>query len=144
MAMIAYHKQLVLSNNGTQGLDFTLDQLHEVVPIRSGIARYVNDPWIAWRSSFRECIKLKASLPNIDSAYRLKKWLSRDNTDLISVWSAIGAEDAVKYYIKVGGDLSKLKLTYEWDWLESYFKSQHNLTPAEICTQLQRQLVLGK
>jgi hypothetical protein len=36
-AMIAYNKQLVLENTG-QGLDFTLDQPHEVVPIISGTA----------------------------------------------------------------------------------------------------------
>jgi len=139
MAMIAYHKQLVLSNDGTKGLDFTLDQEHEVIPIRSGIARYADDPWIAWRSAFRECIKLKASLPNIESAYRLRRWRSQDNTNAISHWSTVGAEDAIKYYDQVNGKLDQLKLTYEWSWLTDYFKSQHQLTPDQLCTQLRNQ-----
>ena len=70
MAMIAYNKKLVMVNQA-RGLDFTLDQSHEVVPLLSGIARYADDPWIAWRSAFRECLKLKHSLPNIDNNYRL-------------------------------------------------------------------------
>jgi len=138
MAMIAYNKKLVAINQA-QGLDFTLDQEHEVVPLLSGVARYADDPWIAWRSAFRECLKLKHSLPNIDNNYRLSQWLQADTTSAVAGWSAIGAQDAVDYYESVDGDFSSLRLTYEWEWLADYLFKHHNLTPDQLCTQLQDQ-----
>ena len=140
MGMIAYNKKLVAINTA-EGLDFTLDQSHEVVPVLSGVARYADDPWIAWRSAFRECLKLKDSLPNIDSKYRLSQWLRADTTSAVAGWSAIGAQDAVDYYNAVQGDFTKLRLTYEWEWLAEYLFKQHNLTPDQLCTQLQDQLI---
>ena len=138
MAMIAYNKKLVAINQ-SQGLDFTLDQAHEVVPLLSGVARYADDPWIAWRSAFRECLKLKHSLPNIDNNYRLSQWLNTDKASAVAGWSAIGAQDAVDYYESVQGDFASLRLTYEWEWLADYLFKLHNLTPDQLCTQLQDQ-----
>jgi len=138
MAMIAYNKRLVATNQAL-GLDFTLDQEHEVVPLLSGVARYADDPWIAWRSAFRECLKLKHSLPNIDNNYRLSQWLRADTTSAVAGWSAIGAQDAVDYYESVAGDFASLRLTYEWEWLADYLFKHHNLTPDQLCTQLQGQ-----
>jgi hypothetical protein len=140
MGMIAYNKKLV-GINSAEGLDFTLDQAHEVVPLLSGTARYADDPWIAWRSAFRECLKLKDSLSNIDSKYRLSQWLRADTTSAVAGWSAIGAQDAVDYYNAVEGDFTKLRLAYEWEWLAEYLFKKHNLTPDQLCTQLQDQLV---
>ena len=138
MAMIAYNKKLVMTNSA-EGLDFTLDQAHEVVPLLSGVARYADDPWIAWRSAFRECLKLKHSLPNIDNNYRLSQWLSTNKASTVASWSAIGAQDAVDYYESVDGDFASLRLTYEWEWLAEYLFKLRNLTPDQLCTQLQDQ-----
>ena len=111
------------------------------MPLLSGIARYADDPWIAWRSAFRECLKLKHSLPNIDNNYRLSQWLKADTTSAVAGWSAIGAQDAVDYYESVDGDFGSLRLTYEWQWLAEYLFKRHNLTPDQLCTQLQDQSV---
>ena len=127
-AMIAYNRELVLSNTG-QGLDFTLDSAHEVVPLRSGIAEYADTPWMAWRTAFREVIKLKASLPDVESEYRLNMWLSNAGEIQNAEWSQWGAEDAVAYYDDVGGDFAALKKSYEWAWLASYAFVRRNLTP---------------
>jgi hypothetical protein len=122
MAMIAYNKELVLNNNAP-GLDFTLDQEHEVVPILSGTAYYADNIGTAWRSAFREVIKLKDS-STIDNEYRLQKWLDSSDTEL-GVWSQRGAEDAVEYYENVNGEFSKLRLSYEWKWLNDYFNAKY-------------------
>jgi hypothetical protein len=127
-AMIAYNQQLVLANPGV-GLDFTLDSPHEVVPILSGTANYAESPWMAWRTAFRECIKLKASLPDVENEYRLKVWLKEDFGTIASGhWSYKGAQDAVEYYDQVNGDLDQLKKSYEWEWLASYAFFKRNLT----------------
>jgi hypothetical protein len=122
MAMIAYNKELVL-NNDALGLDFTLDQEHEVVPILSGTAYYADNIGTAWRSAFREVIKLKDS-NTIDNEYRLQKWLDSSDTEL-GIWSQRGAEDAVEYYNDVNGEFNKLRLSYEWVWLNDYFAKKH-------------------
>jgi hypothetical protein len=116
-AMIAYNKKLVLENTGV-GLDFTLDQAHEVVPLRSGTANYYTNNWMCWRTAFRECIKLKASLPDVENEYRLKEWLTKDNT--AEQWSMKGAQDAVEFYEAANGNPTELQKSYEWDWLASY------------------------
>jgi len=126
MAMIAYNKKLVLENTAP-GLDFTLDQAHEVVPMLSGVANYADDTFMAWRTAFREVLKLKHQLskgPDVDTDYRLRVWLTRGEGDK-GEWSKIGATDAVEYYQEVNGDFDKLKLSYDWDWLTQYFHSQN-------------------
>ena len=115
--MIAYNKRLVLENTGT-GLDFTLDQAHEVVPVLSGEAIYYTSNWVAWRTAFRECLKLRASLPDVENEYRLKQWLTVDHG--AGQWSSKGAADAMEYYEEVGGDFEALRKSYEWSWLATY------------------------
>ena len=126
-AMIAYNRELVLNNPG-MGLDFTLDSAHEVVPIISGTANYHTSDWMCWRTAFRECIKLKASLPDVENEYRLNQWRTKDNTP--EQWSIKGAEDAVEFYDSVKGNPTELQKSYEWDWLASYAFMKRSLTPA--------------
>jgi hypothetical protein len=126
-AMIAYNKKLVLENTAP-GLDFTLDQAHEVVPIMSGTAMYDETPWMAWRTAFRECIKLKNSL-DVESQFRLDKWLTVGNTHDTGQWSIWGAEDAVEYYDSVAGDFAELKKSYDWAWLATYAFMKRAITP---------------
>jgi hypothetical protein len=126
-AMIAYNKKLALENTGV-GLDFTLDQAHEVVPILSGTAMYAETPWMAWRTAFREALKLRASLPDVENEYRLNMWLSDAGEVLNSDWSRWGAEDAVEYYEAVKGEPTELRKSYEWAWLASYAFFKRSLT----------------
>jgi hypothetical protein len=119
-AIIAYNRQLALENTGV-GLDFTLDQAHEVVPVLSGTAMYAESPWMAWRTAFREALKLRASLPDVENEYRLKVWLKEDSGTIAhGHWSHKGAQDAVEYYEEVKGDPTELRKSYEWAWLASY------------------------
>jgi hypothetical protein len=130
-AMIAYNKQLVLANPG-KGLDFTLDDEHEVVPILSGTAVYNMSPWVAWRTAFREALKLKMSLPDVESEFRLTQWLSTNPGSQHIVneeWSRWGAEDAVEYFDEVNGEFTALFKSYEWDWLASYAFIKRSLVP---------------
>jgi hypothetical protein len=128
-AMIAYNRQLVLENTGV-GLDFTLDQPHEVVPIISGTAMYAESPWMAWRTAFREVLKLRASLPDVENEYRLKVWLKEDSGTIANGhWSHKGAQDAVEYYEAVNGDPTELRKSYEWAWLASYAFFKRSLAP---------------
>jgi hypothetical protein len=117
-AMIAYNKKLTLGNEG-KGLDFTLDNHHEVVPLISGTARYNNDSFSTWRTAFREAIKLKMGNDD-DSRERLEAWLTKGEGEFAE-YSIKGAQDAMTYYDEVNGDFDALKLSYEWVWLREKF-----------------------
>jgi hypothetical protein len=120
--IIAYNKKLVLENN-TPGIDFTLSQPHESVPILSGIAHFNQTPWMTWRTAFREVVKLKhfmATEPTVETSHRLATWCEVAEGDFAEYCLA-GAHDAVLYYNQVGGDYDKLKLSFEWAWLKGYW-----------------------
>lgn len=125
-AMIAYNKKLVLDNAGV-GLDFTLDSAHEVVPVVSGTAEYAHTPWMAWRTAFRECIKLRGQT-DVESQYRLDKWLTVAMGQANGQWSIYGAQDAVEYYESVDGAAEELKKSYDWSWLASFALLKRNLS----------------
>jgi hypothetical protein len=117
-AMIAYNKKLTLANDG-KGLDFTLDDEHEVVPLISGTAQYNTDKFSTWRTAFREVIKLRAD-DSEESRVRLDAWLNKAEGDFAQ-YSIKGALDADEYYDEVDENFDKLKLSYEWAWLRDRF-----------------------
>ncbi|MEC7568048.1 MAG: hypothetical protein VYA01_03460, partial [Bacteroidota bacterium] len=57
-AVILYNKDITLATTDP-GLDFTLSGPHDTVPILSAINHYNETPWLAWRTAFREVMKLK-------------------------------------------------------------------------------------
>jgi len=123
-----------LENTG-QGLDFTLDQPHAVVPLLSGQACYHYSAWMCWRTAFREAIKLKHD-PTPTNQWRLNQWLSshvissgRSAELPYAEWSQLGAQDGVEYYDEVNGDFDELKKSYEWSWLASYAFIKRGLAP---------------
>lgn len=121
-AMIVYNKRLTLATD-TPGLDFTLSQKHEVVDMMSGTAHFNVDPWTAWRTAFRECVKLRAA-GDYDSTERLNVWTTVAEGKNAE-WCLRGANDAVEYYESVDGDHSKLMLTFEWRWLREYYDAKY-------------------
>lgn len=124
MGMIAYNKNLVLANNDP-GLDFTLSQPHESVPVLSGTAHFNQDAWMTWRTAFREVLKLKhfmATVPTLETEHRLNTWLTVAQGNHAEYCLA-GAHDAVEYYAEVAGDYELLKLSFDWAWLQTRFNA---------------------
>jgi len=117
-AMIAYNKKITLKNNG-KGLDFTMDDEHEIVPILSGVANFNTDIWSTWRTAFREVVKLKSDTTD-ESKERLEAWMTKATGDY-SEWCLRGAQDASEYFDSVGGDFFELRDSYEWAWLRNRF-----------------------
>ena len=118
-AMIAYNKKLTLANDGSKGLDFTQDDEHEIVELLSGTANFNTDEYSTWRAAFREVIKLRKEDSEISNK-RMSAWLTKGD-GAFGEFSIKGANDAIEYYDSVSGDVDKLKLSYEWDWLRKYY-----------------------
>ena len=128
MGVIAYNKRLVLDTIES-GLDFTLSKKHTVVPELSAIAYFNQDPWMTWRTAFREVLKLKQFMsdsPTLETEYRLDTWLTVAKGDNAE-WCLRGAQDAVNYYTEVAGDHDKLMLSFDWPWLAGRFKNLYNV-----------------
>ena len=124
-----YNKQLVLET--VPGIDFTLSAAHEVVPICASVSRFNTDPWVTWRSAFREVLKLKREVDNnadVEIQYRLETWLTTANGENAQ-WCLQGAQDAMTYYQQVNGDYEKLMLRFDWAWLQNYYFSLYQTQP---------------
>jgi hypothetical protein len=59
-----------------------------------------------------------------ESTDRLMAWSTKGAGDY-GECSINGALDAIEYYDEVNGDLAKLRLSYEWDWLRERYKKHY-------------------
>ena len=124
-----YNRQLVLDT--VPGLDFTLSAAHEVVPICASISRFNTDPWVTWRSAFREVLKLKREVDlgaDVEIQHRLRVWTTQAQGENAQ-HCLQGAQDALAYYEKVGGRLEDLQLSFDWAWLQDYYYSLYQQQP---------------
>jgi len=124
-----YNRQLTLAT--VPGLDFTLSSAHAVVPIVASIARFNTDPWVTWRSAFREVLKLKREVDqgaDVEIQHRLQVWCEKaqgDNAD----YCLAGANDALEYYAQTNGDYAALCLSFDWAWLKEYYYNRYQQQP---------------
>lgn len=126
-AMVAWNKTLIL-NTTQPGLDLTMSQPHEHVPLMSGTAHFNSDPWTTWRTSFREVVKMRLfseTQPTVETSYRLKTWLNKAEGNNAE-WCLRGASDAVAYYDEVAGEYTELMRSFDWDWLREYYNQKYS------------------
>ena len=124
-----YNKQLVLDTR--PGIDFTLSSAHEVVPICISVSRFNTDPWVTWRSAFREVLKLQLQVDqgaDIEIQHRLNIWLTVAQGQNAE-WCLAGGQDAIQYYKAVNGNVEKLQLSFDWQWLQEYYQGIYKDTP---------------
>ena len=117
--VILYNKQLVMKTTNP-ALDFTMSQPVQSVPILSAVNNLDETSLLAWRTSFREVIKLKLQKPTVENNYRLKKWLSIGK-GVNAEWVNNGAKDAVQF-LKDGNDPYK---SYDFDVISKIFKDKY-------------------
>lgn len=98
------------------GYDFTLSSPVSIIPINSCFIEPA-DPYEAWRTSFREVLKLKNDV-TVESRYRLHRWLTIGNGKF-GEYSQAGAVAALEY----NGDT---KIANDWEWLREQFNSRYS------------------
>ena len=99
-----------------------MSQAHHSVPILSAISNCNETPLLAYRSAYREVIKLLQMKPTVESRYRLKKWCTIGKGKN-SEWLHKGAIDGKKYYEDNKDDYGKLMHSYDYEWIKGCFKS---------------------
>ena len=121
--VILYNKDLVYKTTKPD-LDFTMSQAHHSVPVLSAISNCNETPLLAYRSSFREVIKLLQMKPTVESQYRLKKWLT-PGKGVNADWLHQGAVDGKAHYETHKDDYSKLMYSYDYEWIKDKLKSSY-------------------
>ena len=124
-----YNKQLVLDTK--PGLDFTLSSPHEVVPICASISKFNTDPWITWRSAFREVLKLKQEVDagaDVEIQHRLHVWCTHAHGENAE-YCLRGSKDALHYYDTVHGSSYALQKSFDWQWLQDYYFELYGQKP---------------
>jgi hypothetical protein len=92
----------------------------------SNETRFNTDEFSAWRSAFRECVKLCYRLEqnscDQEAEEKLSVWLSADYGRPFTEYSLKGAADAVKFVDKNINNLNMLLKVNDRAWLEKEFK----------------------
>ncbi len=117
--VILYNKSLVMTTTNP-GLDFTMSQPVTSVPILSAVSKLDESPWLAWRTAFREVIKLKLQKPTVENNFRLKKWTTLGK-GVQAEWVHKGAVDGVKF-IEEGNDPY---MSYNFDIIKKIFEQRY-------------------
>ena len=122
-AVLLYNKKFVLESKG-HGLDFTLSSPHEVVPVLSCVNNFNQTPIMAWRTTFREVIKLLQMKKTVESNHRLNKWCTLGQGDHAE-YVYLASQDAQNYFNDNKNDLDALKLSFELEWLNKLFNEKY-------------------
>lgn len=106
--------------------------------------KFNTDPFNAWKSGFREAVKLSLSvynLNNIEATARLVEWSRLDNAALYSNETVQGVVFGIDYFLKNQNNIENLQLINDFEWLKIKFKeSQSNLIYTKMLKELLQDL----
>ena len=122
-----FPRQPVISFNGHPA-DFTttVSGSLKVMERVSNITKFNTDPFSAWRSGFREAVKLSAGLiknEDSDTRDRLETWCTVGNDAEFGDFTIAGACEGRQFGTEHFGDPKMLRLINDYRWLEEKFSS---------------------
>ena len=123
MGVVCYNSNLVLNTPKDFGLDFTQYSKTYTIPKTVSEATFATTPYEAWRTAFREVVKLTLQYTT-DSHLWLDRWLvfaEGPHAD----WVLKGAKEGNVYAEQHRDDKEALKNTVDWNWLKTYFEENH-------------------
>jgi hypothetical protein len=126
MGVALYNNELVRNTPKNFGLDFTMASLVHEVPTTASLALFATSPWEAWRTAFRECVKLVLYSEAEDplAHTRLVRWMSFAEGEN-SEWVLKGAVDGAEFCELNKHLPDELRKTVEWDFLRSYWEDKY-------------------
>ena len=120
--------------------------MHQIKIIEQTVSttKFNTDPFNAWKSGFREAVKLSLSvynLNNIEATARLVEWSRLDNAALYSNETVQGVVFGIDYFLKNQNNIENLQLINDFEWLKIKFKeSQSNLIYTKMLKELLQDL----
>jgi hypothetical protein len=122
--------RLATLNMNTTGVDMTtsISTLYKPVDIVSNIHRFDVDSFSAWRTAFRECVKLSSQVidrqNNKETMDRLFTWCSITNDTLFTREILMGALQGKRYGEQNKNDKHKLRMINDYAWLKNLYDEQ--------------------
>ncbi len=110
-------------------IDFTttVSKSLKVIPEVSNVTKFNTDPFSAWRSGFRECVKLASKIiPNQDNTEtenRLNVWCTEGADREFGDFAIMGAIDGAEFGRVHKDQPEFIRLINDFDWLEKRFSS---------------------
>ena len=117
---------MVLENTGT-GLDFTRSQQHDHVKLLSAETNFYCDPLVAYRTAFREVVKLlyaQQTKPTVEGNHILLKWYTESDMQN-ATYVRDAYTDAVEFVKKYSENFEKLFQSYEWEFVDSLYQRRY-------------------
>jgi hypothetical protein len=127
-AVKLWPRELVMSHGGDSYLDYTtslgfLKIMDDVI----ATTRFNSDPFRAWRSGFREAVKLARNVREGDageSLHRLHAWCTISNRVPFAADAVTGANDGLWYYLDTDGPVNVIN---EFGWLRSVYLDRSDM-----------------
>ena len=116
----------MVKNATSWGLDFTtgLSNRFKSMPQVSCITKFNTDGFSAWRSAFRECVKLTLN-DDAESKERLDTWLQAQGDEPFTVEAVEGSVEGNEFAKANKDNLKELNKINDYSWLnEQYNKSR--------------------
>ena len=109
------------------GLDFTtgLSSRFKAIPELSCYTRFNTDAYSAWRSAFRECVKLSLN-DDTESKERLDAWLHPNPDADFRHDAKRGAEEAVAFAKENKDNTEMLLNINDFDWLKTTYEQNNS------------------
>jgi hypothetical protein len=119
---------LLLDYKGSP-IDFTtsVSKSFKVIPEVSNITKFNTDPFSAWRSGFRECVKLSSKQiskqDNTETEHRLNAWCTKGEDREFGDFVIMGAKEGAEFGKANMDKPEMLGLINDFKWLELRFSS---------------------
>jgi len=110
-------------------IDFTTTVSNSLVVKEevSNITKFNTDPFSAWRSGFRECVKLASKIipnhNNEETEHRLDTWCTKGGDREFGEFTIMGALDGAAYGKQFSNQPSKIRMINDFEWLEERFSA---------------------
>ena len=98
----------------------------------SNETRFATTPFNAWKSAFRETVKLASGVATQDRRKRINEWRNPSKDVPYSKEIALGAKMGENYGTANIGNGDRLFRINNWNWLSTWFKQRRNWKPLDI------------
>jgi hypothetical protein len=114
----------------TLDLSTTIGTKLKIIDTVSNITAFDTDELAVWRSAFRECAKLCYNITtaptDIESQFRLDKWLTSEETSHpFAKYATDGASYAIKWVDDNKDNYDALRMINSREWIEEQFKNTY-------------------
>ena len=113
-------------NTDTTDMTTSISNRFRAMEQVSNITAFNSDPFNAWKSAFRECVKLSSRVidrqEDQETEKRLDAWCTLGANRPYGDFAMDGAQQGKKYGEQNKNNPVQLKLINDFDWLQKYFK----------------------